>query len=250
MSTWLRITLITIVALFAIRLAIGLSQPFLPSAAALQPTPSRTPRPTSTPRPVLTNTNTAVPTRTATPGPTVVPAASILYQEDFEDGQAQNWVTYFSSWTIVEQGDNHYWAGTGPQDYPQAWINSSYIWDDYAFEAHIRVRSGGVFVCVRAANGGSSFYNVFLNSNDSNLQFAEYRNGNYQLFGSGNFNMNRNRWYTVRFEVQGNDLRFYIDNRLVLSAQRNGIARGGVGFYMGGGDEVHIDDMRVWRLDP
>ncbi|MBX3049086.1 MAG: hypothetical protein KIT46_02145 [Anaerolineales bacterium] len=247
MSTWLKITLTAIVALFVVRLAIGLIQPLLP-AAAPEPTASFTQLPTNTDTPRPQPTNTLRPTRTPSPSPTNVPLSSILYEEDFEDGRAQGWETYFSTWTIEQEGSNYFWVGTGPENYPQAWLAETSQWENYAFEARVRIRSGGVFFCVRA-DTGSSFYNVFINSNDTNIQFAQYLNGNYELFGNGRVSILRNKWYTMRFEVEGTDLRFYIDNKLILKTNSNGISSGGVGFYMGGGDEIHFDDMLIWQLD-
>lgn len=248
LPNWLKITFWVILPLFFIRLGIGIARPFVNgSSRDLVQIAVSTPSATQTDRPVPTNTR-AIPTRTSTPRPTIVSQSKILYEEGFEDGGPSNWTTYYGTWTIEEESSNHYWVGTGPNDYPQAWIDSSFDWGNYAFETRIRINQGGVFVCLRADHG-SSFYNVFVNSNDSSLGFAEYLNGTYLTFGQGTISIQRNKWYTMRFEVEDDSLRFYIDNKLVLSARRDSISSGGIGYYMGGGDEIHFDNIRVWSLD-
>jgi hypothetical protein len=119
-------------------------------------------------------------------------------------------------------------------------------WKDYAFESRIRVVRGGVFICVRWS--GRSFYNAFLNPNDDWVVFAEWSGRDYQTFGGKNFPIPRNEWFLVRFEVQGDSLKLFIDNQLAAAATRTSYYKGGIGYYMGGGDEVHFDDIRVWQL--
>jgi uncharacterized caspase-like protein len=225
-------------------------------------TSTRTPRPptaTNTPRPTatLTQTPTKKPTSTNTPIPTTtpIPIEAVLYDEDFEDGAANSWGTIVGDWSIQEEEGNHFWRGTGPENYPQAWLDDSLVdvtnWTDYAFESRIRFIKGGVFMCVRA-QGGTAFYNAFIKSEDDWLSFADYdserADNGYQDFGGTQYTIITGRWYKVRFEVQGDTLRLYIDDKLVNTAQRSTWKQGGIGYYMGGGDEIHFDDIRVWRL--
>jgi hypothetical protein len=52
----------------------------------------------------------------------------------------------------------------------------------------------------------------------------------------------------VRVEVQGNDIRLYIDEKLITSGSRDSWPRGGIGYYLGGEETIDFDDIRVWSL--
>jgi pectate lyase len=229
-----------------------------PLTVTLAPTdtslsPTATLAPTATPRPpTATSTPTRTPRPTSTPIPiaTPVPVSAILYSEDFEAGVADNWTTYAGTWSVVEDGGNHFWRGTGPTNYPQAWLDVDYTdWTNYAFESRIRFIKGAVFICVRT-DGGSAFYNAHISSSDDWISFADYDGGGYRTFGDIGHSIRTNKWYTVRFEVEGSRLRLYIDDRLITAAHRSSREQGGVGYYMGGGDEIHFDDIRIWALTP
>lgn len=217
------------------------------------PTATRTLRPTNTPTPSATRAPTNTPSRTPRPTytPTMtrtpVPQSAILYEEDFDDGVANGWGTPFGTWTIeTDESGNRFWRGTGPSNYPQQWLNN-HNWTDYAFESRIRRVNGVVFVCLRANNGGSSFYNVYIS--DSGTVFADYDGTQYNTFSGTNFPTRTNTWYLVRFEVEGNQLRLFINNRLIATAQRDSHSMGSIGYYMEGGSTIDFDDIRVWSLN-
>jgi hypothetical protein len=190
-----------------------------------------------------------------------VPASAIVYSEDFEDGAADAWRDSSGTWSIEEESGNLFWSGTGPNNYPQAWLDSDLdptlnlsSWSDYAFEVRVRFpKPGSLFICARA-HGGESFYNAHLDAANNWVIFADYDGtevndgSNYQTFGGEDYPIRTNRWYTVRFELEGNNLRLYVDDELVTTAMRSSWDSGGIGFYMGGGTEVHFDDLRVWSL--
>lgn len=219
-------------------------------------TPTDTPTPSNTPTDTPTPTRTPRPTRTPTTTPTNVPQESILYSEDFEDGEAQNWDTYYATWTIEEDDASKFWRGTGPTNYPQAWLDleklgiSSSNWDNYAIELNIRFQNDeantGFFTCVRT-DGGSQFYSAVITTQWSHV--ARYYNGEYQVLREGTTTLTQGRWYTLRVEVEGTEIRFYVDNRIAISAEDSSLSSGSIGFYMGGGDIVDIDNIRVWSLE-
>jgi serine/threonine protein kinase len=220
--------------------------------------PTATPTLTATTRPATatpTRTRTPRPTRTSKPTATPVPTSAILYTEDFEDGVADGWITYVGTWSVEEEDNNYFWSGAGPENYPQAWFGGSEKtdWIDYAFESRIRFVNGTVFICVRAAEGGA-FYTAYIESNSDWVEFAEYDGSKWVSFEIGvNHSIIANRWYVVRFEINDDTLSLFIDDRLVLTGQASQPAvrdYGGIGYYLGGGEEIHFDDIRVWTLTP
>jgi hypothetical protein len=185
----------------------------------------------------------------------------VLYSEDFEDGVANSWRTSRGEWTIEKESENHFWSGSGLDNYPQAWLDNEIdtsldftTWVDYAFEVRVRFpEPGTLFMCARA-EGGAAFYNVSLDGGGDWIQFADYDGtevndgSDYQTFGGKNYSILTDRWYKVRFEIEDIQLRLYINDKLVKSTYRDTWDNGGIGFYMGSGNHIHFDDIRVWSL--
>ena len=202
--------------------------------------------------PSLLVTKSKTPTLTLTKTPTNVPGSLILYTENFESGNPKNWNILQGSFNIIEEDSNHFWRATGSKNYPQAWYinNDTNKWTDYAFESRIRFNKGSIFICVRAIHE-----NLFLDaaiSMDDWIHIAEYSNYSrqYNVIADLQKVINRNKWYLVQVAVEGNNIRLYIDNQIVLTTSKSGSSPyGGIGYYIGGGENVDIDDIRVWSLN-
>jgi len=119
-------------------------------------------------------------------------------------------------------------------------------WTDYAFESRIRIVKGAVHILARWNNG--NFYAAFLNPAGNEVRFAEWDRKEYIAFGGNEYHVPINKWVDVRFELQGDNLSIYIDNELADSTKRTSYYNGGIAYYMGGGEEIHFDDIRVWEL--
>lgn len=213
----------------------------------------RTPTQTSTKTPTSTSTPTATKTKAPTPTPSVtftpIPQSSILFQDDFQDGNAKRWDSSVGTWTVIkDETGNYVYEGTGPDNYPQTWPGNR-DWADYAFESRIRIKEGTVFVLVRA--NGSSFYNVSLNTSDVSLARWNSKIGEYKVMKSVSYPIRLNKWYLVRIEIVGQKYTLYLDNKLVTSytfESDSPVITGGIGYYIGGGETVQVDDVRVWTL--
>lgn len=59
-----------------------------------------------------------------------------------------------------------------------------------------------------------------------------------------------NIWYTLRLEVAGDRIKFYINNQLIVQAKDSQISSGKAGISVSPGISVCIDDIRVWELTP
>lgn len=160
----------------------------------------------------------------------------------------------------VENG-NQVYEGTGPIiDYSETWLlKPGSEWKDYAFESKIKILKGGLYVCVRRKNfeytendfyNEMDFYNVF-SSSDFSVSLGKQIGGNYEKIGSTGYYLKKDKWYTVRLEVVGQEYRVFIDGELVASYtfdKDSFIEKGPIGYYIGGGDKVQIDDVKVWTL--
>jgi hypothetical protein len=233
-----------------------LLSPIAKPSATITPTVTLIP-PTRTLLP--TATKTKIPTSTPTQTPTPVPQSSILLEEDFEDNQA-DWGTPTGNWTIEQgQSGNHFWSASGSTNYPQNFYvdKPTLNWTDYAFESRIQfITKDQLFICIRSASG--RFYTVFLDNGNRNgvIHYAQWNPSNgvdwkIVLDSVGHTSFLHNKWYTIRVEIRGVNIKTYVNNKLVASGDMPSPAvttNGGIGYYMEGGAKFYIDDIRVWSL--
>lgn len=246
-----------------------LSSPLLSKLITNNVTPTsmfivtKTPKSTNTVIPTVTLTKTPPPTRTkvltptSTLTPTNVPQSSILYQEDFEDNQiSREWSTV---WDIkADESGNHFWVATGTYHaYPNAWFyNLSEDWKNYALETRVKIMNGGVFLNVRNGGVGSlGRYTAWISENDDWVSMAQYTyspSSFDEIPGAGkNYKFERNTWYLLRVEITDTNLSFFVDNKLVseVSLPKPIVSTyGSIGFYVTKGDNVYLDNIRVWKL--
>ena len=126
-------------------------------------------------------------------------------------------------------------------------------WRNYVFQTRIRFINGTVFMCVReiTINGDGEFFAAYIDSNSNWVSLAQDTNSKgFDSFSGIDYSVRKNEWYTVRFEANGSSLKLYINDQLVTSGQRSGNDHGGIGLYLGGGEELHFDDIIVYNLTP
>jgi len=213
------------------------------------PTDTYTLVPTDTATPTVTPTSTHTPTKTPTATITPIPTDSILYFEDFEDGKADKWDHFLGRWSVANEAGNNYWVGKGPSMLPNAKLRlGQSTWTDYAFESRIRIITGTVNLTLRRDDTRTPNYTAHINPDENLVYLWVFDGMHLKTISSGSPSLKANQWYMVRFEVKGHDLKLFIDDELVTSGTDTLIDIGGVGYYMGGSDEVHFDDVKVWSL--
>jgi hypothetical protein len=82
------------------------------------------------------------------PAPSV---QTITYQEDFEDGQAQDW-TLESGWQVIQVEGNYVLAGQG-----HSWARYAKLYDDYRLSFRLMLVKGGVHLNFRLNDTGRYF---------------------------------------------------------------------------------------------
>ena len=178
-----------------------------------------------------------------------------LFDLDYEDGYVGDWDNWSSTpLSIKREGNNLYlhFVSSGDVMYPGMWLTNVDLenWKNYAFESRVRLYDNGLALAFYGNNG--DFYQAGLAYPDALFfsDFIQTRAESYQQFQSIPFVLKSNQWYLVRIEVYGDQLSLYVDDQLYLSAQRDTISSGGIGFI---GDtskktEFDVDDVRVWKL--
>lgn len=187
------------------------------------------------------------------PTPTAEPTAEhdTLYSEDFEDGEAPGWSFDGSTWTIEQEKDgNHYWQGTGTVDYPSAGYDPSKTWTDFAFEARFRLTARGDKTFNMTFRSSPEGAYIVAMSGEGYMHIAVDNGSNYKVIKERSYPIKPGQWYLARVEAQGNQIRLYIDDALVLSAEDNTTQSGSIGIFIYGGDPVHVDQIQVRPLSP
>jgi hypothetical protein len=241
----------------AIQTAISRTQTALPT---LTVTPSKTSEPSQTPTEFPpTPTKTEIPT--LTPTFTALPLDIILLQEDFEDNNTDGWYSWTDgmtkrkgpNWTVEQEPDgNHYASAFGHADVEDIWyVNNTSRWTDYAFETRIRFVNAAKLKLFTHADGGHA-NNVVGLFPEGGIYFAQWK----QSVGYTDFGMTfsdlfvPDQWYTITVEILGDTLRLYIDHSLVREEKLPVPLineKGGIGYEVTG-DELDLDDIRVWSL--
>ena len=93
-------------------------------------------------------------------------------------------------------------------------------------------------------------YNAFL-STGGTILLNKRINREYKTVLETKWEIKPITWYMVRIEVFKQIMRLYIDDSLIAShifSNEDYLTQGIVGYYIGGGDQLQIDDVKVWTM--
>ena len=176
----------------------------------------------------------------------------LLFSQDFENGKIENWENRSETpLSILEEDGNAYahFSGSGSTGYPGIWMTGMpSTWKDYAFESRVRGYKDNVILCFYENDG--KFYQAGLDLPGKSIYFADYiysRSESFQTVASEEYPSEAQKWYTVRVEMVAGKFKLFIDDELVLSADRDTIPYGGIGFITKANGEFDIDDVKVWK---
>ena len=140
------------------------------------------------------------------------PDGKVLYSKNFGDG-ATDWQTTGGQWTTQDGA----FRQTGDATDVRA-VAGDANWTDYDFTLKARKISGkeGFLVLVRAKNDNDL---VWWNMGGwGNTRTAFQRVGSGEISNSVPFTVETNRWYDIKVEVRGSQIKGYIDGKLIQTA--------------------------------
>lgn len=162
--------------------------------------------------------------------------------DDFEDGNASGWQLE-DGWSVIQdngnyvlQGTGHKWAETGPS-----------IWADYTFITRIKPINfaGGVHINFRKSSEGRYFLGFHQGGLYLCKQFNQWNEiADNIALSSGTYTTNR--WYDLRVEVRGDNIKVYVDNILKIDyTDPAPLLNGAIAFETLDDAHFYVDDVQV-----
>jgi hypothetical protein len=167
-----------------------------------------------------------------------VESGVILFQDDFQDGAAENWETS-GAWYVEQSGDSYIFGAAGPG---WAWVPGGRNWKDYIFHAGVRLEAGSLFLSMNLTQG--SRYLLRLDQAGVYL-IKEQPAGNFAILTqTGPVTMNAG--HSIVIAGQGGRLMVYVDSVLWIDlTDPSPLTQGTIGVSSLDGSRVGVDNIVV-----
>ena len=166
---------------------------------------------------------------------------NILFQDDFQDGQPDEWdVT--TAWYVQHSEDIYIFSASGRGG---AWLPQGSDWRDYAFRTRVRIDAGSLLLSLNLSQGGR--YMVHLNENGVYL-LKEEPADNYTVL-TQTCPLEMGDWHSIAFGAQNGHLQVYVDQALWIDYTDNSPITGGtIAVSSLEGSRVAVDDVMVSQM--
>jgi len=166
---------------------------------------------------------------------------ALLFQDDFEDGRTDGWALA-PGWDVGSEDGNYFLNGSG---HSFARPDAS-GWNDYTIEARFKLIKG-VFHFNFRENTGKGYIRYFLGLSPGQLYLKKQITSDFFDLSHANVPLELDSWYTVRAVLEGNGIKIYLDDTLVLNYTDSDIPilSGISSFEMLENSVAHFDDILV-----
>jgi hypothetical protein len=201
---------------------------------------------------------------TALDAPTPALSTGATLDYTFEDGTADGWDGPQENWRVIQDGGSWVYQGTAPADHyimaTPPYVNGMSDWADYAVEMRMRVVKTGVvgddlfdaWLTMRYDDGAAdcSGYDFYLDGHDGEYVLAptDGRDCPWVEMQHVSSELELNRWYTIRAETVGTQLRLYRDGQILLETSDDRAKHGTFLIALGPGAVVQFDQISVEKL--
>jgi hypothetical protein len=195
--------------------------------------------------------------------PQFIPA----FYHNFENGDLDPWGDGGDgAWQVVDDGTgNHVYQVNAPatgysaSDPPEK--ETMFTWADYALTLRLRVLQPGSanddqfdgWFTLRddlSAPQTCPLYNFFFDIRLQEVALATNEQCDYKLLEEQSYPLELNRWYTVRLEAVGTQLKFLIDDQVVIERDDPTSSQGF--YYLNAGSDaiLQFDNIQVEQVRP
>jgi len=177
----------------------------------------------------------------------------ILFDEDFEDGSADGIeLLTENSWEIITDEDSNQVFQSdnrNSSDYPSFSFGQE-DWQDYSIEYKIKLIDSteeNARVALQFRSNGIRYYVLDVGDAEAYLGYS-LKDDDWKELVTQNPTIERNTWYEVRVDVQGDQIDVYLDNSKISSVTDSQITSGQIIIFAAPGSFVQVDDIRVFAL--
>ncbi len=177
----------------------------------------------------------------------VVSDSSLLFSDDFNDGNANGWTTTSGTWSVVSNAYN----GQAASGNSYAIAGES-AWTDYTLEAKVNVtnNSGGNKDAglVFRYTDPNNHYVLYLKNNDRSgrkMELVKVDGGVKTTLDHASPSVMPDTFHTYKIVLDGDDISVYQDNVLQLSATDSTHASGKIGARVYASTKAIYDDVTV-----
>jgi hypothetical protein len=178
------------------------------------------------------------------PGIELAPG-SVLFQDDFEDGNADGWTTIGGNWGVVADGASQVFNQSNVLNEALAFAGGG--WSNYTYSAKVKLlnSAANAGLTFRAINA-NNYYMFRINNSTKAVELYKKINGTLTLLSSAAFSNSINQWYTLKVTASGNQITGYVDDIQMISWTNNisELSSGFIGFRMHGAT-ASFDDVIV-----
>jgi hypothetical protein len=197
---------------------------------------------------------------TAVPSPTAIVPGAVLFEEDFEDGIADNLVYIADGFEVTAENNGNKVLEIDKNTKADIKYNEgggigfgSEDWKNYSAEYRVKMLNAraNTWLSFRSPVGnGGAYYVEWLSAEyDSFNLFFSKPQDDWQNIKSLELAVRDQKWYRVKVEAQGSALRVYLDNILMIQVKDSRITSGGFNLGVMPGTHAQFDDIRVIALD-
>ncbi len=198
--------------------------------------------------PAYTESPTATPTPEVSPTPT--PALSIVYGDDFEDGNDKGWKPVSGNWGVAADSGGKVYNGQASGTGAVSVFNRT-TFSNCTAEARIKADSWGASTQGQAGllcryRDANNYYMFALD--EEGLYIKKKVQGVTTTLGSISYTPDAGTWYTIKAELTGSSLNLYVDGVLKMIATDSAFTSGKTGLFSGSGS-IKVDDVKLDDID-
>jgi hypothetical protein len=164
-----------------------------------------------------------------------------LFQDDFQDGQADDW-NVNASWYVVQDGDSYVFSADGAG---LAWVPGGGAWGEYVYRANTRLDRGSLVLNFNLSQTGRYLLHI---RSDGLFLVKEFPVGEFTtLAQTGPFQTSG--WNHLTMGNQGGHIQVYVNRVLWIDyTDSSPLPQGTIGVSTLDGSRGAIDDVLVTAL--
>lgn len=197
----------------------------------------------------------------ATPAETALSTsdAQLVFNEDFEDNIASGFAFELGNWEIVNENSNFVLKGVATESIApaaKAYFGSN-DFSDGVVEFRVKfLQPQGLYMDFRFDDArGTYLFNLSPEYQSIIMGTNTLENGEWLLAAisdnsTRSFTFQRDIWYKIKLDLQGEDFVLNIDGNRVLAVSDSRFNQGRLRFTLDAGAVVELDDIKVWSTIP